>query len=277
VIANGLAKVLAGADLQHRRVARLGEEHAQAEPGEVAGAEPLDAAKRRRVRGEQRGDAGDREPHQHLVAGDDAERRGEAAANAALAGRGDEGEVAGARDHQEDDHGDHERRVVGDSEHGSTRGSNEARLSFAGGADNGASLARVMSIPAAAHPASPPVEPLAAFLGEVRAAFASGAFGSLVLSKPRDPSSGPSATRVRLIALKGAPALSFVATHATRDVTRNLGGRGGCRRDRRIACDPAPRRRSRTATLPRGRRRHAAARQQEGQGDVAPSPPRTDR
>ena len=80
-----------------------------------------------------------------------------------------------------------------------------------------------MSIPAAAHPASLPAEPLAAFLGEVRAAIASGAFGSLVLSKPRDPSGGPSAIRVRLIALKGAPALSFVATHATRDVTRNLG------------------------------------------------------
>jgi len=88
-------------------------------------------------------------------------------------------------------------------------------------------LARVMSIPAAAHPAIPPVEPLAALVDEVRAAIASGAFGSVVLSKPRDASGEPSAIRVRLIALRGAPALSLVATHATRDVTRNLGVEAG--------------------------------------------------
>ncbi|HSC65704.1 MAG TPA: SAM-dependent methyltransferase [Caldimonas sp.] len=66
-------------------------------------------------------------------------------------------------------------------------------------------------------------EPIVEFLDETRSAIASGAFGSLVLSKPRLAREGPSAVRVRLIALKGAPALSFVASHATRDVTRNVG------------------------------------------------------
>ena len=111
-----LAEVLAGADVQHRLVAGLGEDHAQAQPGEVGRAEPLHRAKRRRICGQQRRHAGDRQPHQHLVADDDAERRRQAAADAALAGGGDEGEVAGPRDHQEDDHGDDERCVVGDAE-----------------------------------------------------------------------------------------------------------------------------------------------------------------
>ena len=66
-------------------------------------------------------------------------------------------------------------------------------------------------------------EPLAEFIDAVRAAIASGAFDSLVLSKPRHARGEPSAVRVRLVALKGAAALSFVATHATRDVTRNVG------------------------------------------------------
>jgi len=82
-----------------------------------------------------------------------------------------------------------------------------------------------MAIPASAHPAASraAAEPLVAFLAETRAAIAGGEFGSLVLSKARHASGEPGAVRVRLIALKGAPALSFVATHATRDVTRNLG------------------------------------------------------
>jgi len=82
-----------------------------------------------------------------------------------------------------------------------------------------------MSIPASARPGASPAaaEPLAAFLAATRAAIEGGEFGSLVLSKPRHAGGEPRAVRVRLIALKGAPALSFVATHATRDVTRNLG------------------------------------------------------
>ena len=79
--------------------------------------------------------------------------------------------------------------------------------------------------PKAASPAA--TGPLAEFLAETRAAIASGEFASLVLSKPRHAGGDPSAVRVRLIALKGAPSLSFVATHATRDVTRNLGVEAG--------------------------------------------------
>jgi hypothetical protein len=71
----------------------------------------------------------------------------------------------------------------------------------------------------AAAPARPP--PLAAFLAHVRRAIDDGTFVSLTLSKQRGAGGEPRAARVRLIALKGAPALSFVATHATRDVTRN--------------------------------------------------------
>jgi hypothetical protein len=82
-----------------------------------------------------------------------------------------------------------------------------------------------MSIPTSARPGASPAaaEPLAAFLAATRAAIEGGEFGSLVLSKPRHAGGEPRAVRVRLIALKGAPALSFVATHATRGVTRNLG------------------------------------------------------
>ena len=61
-----------------------------------------------------------------------------------------------------------------------------------------------------------------AFLALVRAASADGTFESLVLSKPRAGSDVPRTVRVRCIALKGRPTLSFVAAHATRDVTRNL-------------------------------------------------------
>ncbi|HEV7577823.1 MAG TPA: SAM-dependent methyltransferase [Caldimonas sp.] len=64
--------------------------------------------------------------------------------------------------------------------------------------------------------------PLAAFLDDVRRAIDDGVFDSLVLSKPRHTGGAASAVRIRLIALKGVPALSFVASHPTRDVTRNL-------------------------------------------------------
>ena len=86
-----------------------------------------------------------------------------------------------------------------------------------------------MSIPASPRPGASRAaeEPLAAFLAATRAAIEAGEFASLVLSKPRHAGGEPRAVRVRLIALKGVPALSFVATHATRDVTRNLGVEDG--------------------------------------------------
>ena len=63
---------------------------------------------------------------------------------------------------------------------------------------------------------------LRAFLDAVRLACDDGSFESLILSKPRTRGAGPKAIRVRRIVLKGRPALSFVAAHATRDITKNL-------------------------------------------------------
>jgi SAM-dependent methyltransferase len=86
-------------------------------------------------------------------------------------------------------------------------------------------MASPNSSPSASAPA--PHASIAAFLDEVRAAIAVGAFGSVVLSKPRQSGAGPRAVRLRLISLQGAPALSFVSEHATRDVTRNFPVDGG--------------------------------------------------
>jgi SAM-dependent methyltransferase len=63
---------------------------------------------------------------------------------------------------------------------------------------------------------------VAKFIDAVRAALADGGFESLVLSKNRAHGDVAKTLRVRAIALKGKAALSFVAAHATRDVTRNL-------------------------------------------------------
>src|SRR4051812_21017472 len=100
----------------------------------------------------------------------------------------------------------------------------QARLSFDLRADNRTSPSLRMSLPAAVNPlaSGANAEPLAAFLAATRAAIEAGEFASLVLSKPRHGSGEPRAVRIRLIALKGVPALSFVAIHATRDTTRNL-------------------------------------------------------
>jgi SAM-dependent methyltransferase len=61
-----------------------------------------------------------------------------------------------------------------------------------------------------------------AFLAEARAAIEGGRFAALVLSKPRRAKDSPATIRVRLIALKEGPALSFVASHSSRDETRNF-------------------------------------------------------
>ncbi|MDQ2735904.1 MAG: SAM-dependent methyltransferase, partial [Pseudomonadota bacterium] len=52
-------------------------------------------------------------------------------------------------------------------------------------------------------------------------AVADRSFASVVLSKRRGADDAPTEVRIRLIALRGAPALSFVQSHATRDVTKN--------------------------------------------------------
>jgi SAM-dependent methyltransferase len=63
---------------------------------------------------------------------------------------------------------------------------------------------------------------LDAFLADVQRAIDTLSFGSLVLSKNRDAAAGLKSVRLRLIALRGAPALSFAYMHATRDETKNL-------------------------------------------------------
>jgi SAM-dependent methyltransferase len=60
------------------------------------------------------------------------------------------------------------------------------------------------------------------FIERARRALADGTFEALVLSANRAAGGEPGTVRVRAIALRGAPALSFVESHATRDVTRNL-------------------------------------------------------
>ena len=64
--------------------------------------------------------------------------------------------------------------------------------------------------------------PLDAFVAQARVALAGGTFEAIVLSANRDAQGEPKSVRVRAIALRSAPALSFVESHATRDVTRNL-------------------------------------------------------
>ncbi len=55
----------------------------------------------------------------------------------------------------------------------------------------------------------------------VQTAIADRSLVSLVLSKCRRADDAPTSVRIRLIDLRGAPALSFAYSHATRDVTKN--------------------------------------------------------
>jgi hypothetical protein len=63
-----LADVLAGADMQHRRVPGLGQQHAHTQVGQVGRAQPLHRGERRRIRRQHRRHTGHRQPHQDLVA-----------------------------------------------------------------------------------------------------------------------------------------------------------------------------------------------------------------
>ncbi|MOA61892.1 hypothetical protein D3C78_1871480 [compost metagenome] len=71
-----------------------------------------------RVGGQQGGDTGYRQPQQHLVTHDNATGRGQACLDTALAGGGDQVEIARAGDGQKNEEGDDERAVVGDAKHG---------------------------------------------------------------------------------------------------------------------------------------------------------------
>ena len=61
----------------------------------------------------------------------------------------------------------------------------------------------------------------AAFLAAVHAALESRTLRSLVLSKPRGGGDAGESVRARLIEVRGAPALSLLHRHPTRDVTEN--------------------------------------------------------
>lgn len=91
---------------------------------------------------------------------------------------------------------------------------------------------------------------LDAFLAETRATLDAGAFESLVLSKPRDRAALLKSVRVRRIALKGRPALSFIYGHATSDVTKNFGIGAGLA-ELRVLLDAATRTSFAHATLHR--------------------------
>ncbi|MDE2627955.1 MAG: SAM-dependent methyltransferase [Burkholderiales bacterium] len=64
-------------------------------------------------------------------------------------------------------------------------------------------------------------DPIAAFVAHLEHALEDGTFARLVLAKPRAATDGLRVS-VRRVALKGVAHLSFVHTHATRDLTKNL-------------------------------------------------------
>ncbi len=75
---------------------------------------------------------------------------------------------------------------------------------------------------AAAAPAPALDDPLEAFLATVTQAFASAAAAKLVLAKPRPAADELQRVTVRPVSLKGETHWSFVQTHKTRDITKNL-------------------------------------------------------
>ena len=114
----GLLEVVARLDVQDGLGARLGRDHLEAQPREVGRAQPLHGVEGRRVRGQQRRHTGHRRPHQHLVTRNHAHGGGQTAPDAALAGGGDERQIARAWDEQEQHNGSDKGAVVCDAEHG---------------------------------------------------------------------------------------------------------------------------------------------------------------
>ncbi len=64
-------------------------------------------------------------------------------------------------------------------------------------------------------------EPSDAFVALLDAALGAGTFTKLVLAKPRAAAGDVLRVTARPVTLKGEPCLSFVHTHATRDITKN--------------------------------------------------------
>ena len=67
-----------------------------------------------------------------------------------------------------------------------------------------------------------PDDPIASFVAHLEQALAAGTFARLVLAKPRVVASDLVRVSVRPVVLKGGACLSFVHTHKTRDITKNL-------------------------------------------------------
>ncbi|HWI10055.1 MAG TPA: SAM-dependent methyltransferase [Burkholderiaceae bacterium] len=65
-------------------------------------------------------------------------------------------------------------------------------------------------------------DPLATFIARLERALADATFARLVLAKPRTAGGDLVRVTARPLTLKGAPTLSFVHTHRTRDLTKNL-------------------------------------------------------
>ena len=65
-------------------------------------------------------------------------------------------------------------------------------------------------------------EPLDALIAALADALAAGTLAKLVLGKPRAAADDLVRVTVRPVALKGQTRLSFVYTHRTRDITKNL-------------------------------------------------------
>ncbi|HEY8710643.1 MAG TPA: SAM-dependent methyltransferase [Burkholderiaceae bacterium] len=72
-------------------------------------------------------------------------------------------------------------------------------------------------------------DPSAAFVAHLEQALAAGTFARLVLAKPRVVASDLVRVSVRPVALKGGACLSFLHTHKTRDITKNLPATEGVR------------------------------------------------
>ena len=76
--------------------------------------------------------------------------------------------------------------------------------------------------PSADLAANPAADPIAAFLARLDGALADASLARLVLAKPRTAAGDLQRVTARPVVLKGEPCVSFVYTHATRDITKNL-------------------------------------------------------
>jgi len=112
-----LPEILPRRDIDERDRTGPGPQHAHTEPSQVSRAQPLRGGKSSRIRLKQGCDARHRQPDQHLIAGDDSDRGGQTARDAAFAGRRDDGQITRSGNQQKCNHGHHIGAVVGDAKH----------------------------------------------------------------------------------------------------------------------------------------------------------------